>query len=188
MVYYVSFYARIVEALWFILPAYVANTVPVYVAKLPFLKNFSKPIDFGKSFKGKRIFGDNKTYRGLIFGVLIGTLVGILQTNFQIPANNFFHSANLPEMTPQLALMLSFGALIGDMVGSFVKRRVGFKPGQHAPLLDQVNFIFGAYFFSYLLTFRIDYDQFFVVLIITPTIHLFFNFIAWLYKLKKEPW
>jgi CDP-2,3-bis-(O-geranylgeranyl)-sn-glycerol synthase len=183
-----SIYIRIIEALWFILPAYVANSAPVQVTKIPYLEKFSTPIDFGKRFKGKRIFGDSKTWRGLVLGVLFGTLIGILQTYFQGDASEFFKAATLPEMSPQLAFMLSFGALIGDLVGSFVKRRMGFEPGAHAPLLDQLNFIFGAYFFAYLLTFTIDYDQFFVVLVITPTIHLFFNFIAWIYKLKKYPW
>lgn len=183
-----SIYIRIIEALWFIFPAYVANSVPVQVSKIKILEKFSRPVDFGRSWQGKRIFGDSKTWRGLIFGVLFGTLVGILQTYFQVDAGGFFTGAILSEMSPQLAFMLSLGALIGDLVGSFVKRRLGFQPGVHAPLLDQLNFVFGAYFFAYFLTFTIDYDQFFVVLVITPTIHLFFNFIAWIYKLKKQPW
>ncbi len=91
-------------------------------------------------------------------------------------------------MTMQLGFMLSTGALVGDLVGSFVKRRVALAPGDPAPLLDQLNFVFGAYFFSYLLTLTIDYEQFFVILLITPTLHLFFNAIAWIYKLKKNPW
>ncbi len=188
MAFYSSFYLRILEALWFILPAYVANTIPVYIARLPYLKKFSRPIDFGKSWGGVRIFGDHKTWRGLFFGVLLGTSVGILQSYLQGNAAIFFRTAFLPEMYVALAFMLSLGALVGDIVGSFVKRRLGFKPGSHAPLIDQFNFVFCAYLFFYLLTNTIDYDQFFVVLIITPTIHLFFNFIAWLYHWKRQPW
>ena len=174
-------YDRIIEALWFILPAYMANALPLHFVRIPYLRDFSTPVDFGWTFQGKRIFGNGKTWRGLIFGVLGGTLIALLQIYFQGGAVGFFRTATLPEMTLQLGFMLSLGALVGDLIGSFVKRQAGFKRGEHAPLLDQLDFVFGAYFFSYLLTFVIDYDQFFVVLIITPSVHLFFNFIAWIY-------
>lgn len=182
-----TIYIRIIEALWFILPAYVANSVPVQIAKIPYFEKFSQPVDFGKSFKGKRIFGDNKTFRGLIFGILFGTLTAFFQFYFHEQAEIFFKTS-LPEITLIHGFMLSLGALVGDLIGSFVKRRVDLAPGAPAPLLDQLNFVFGAYFFSYLLTKQIDYDQFFVLILITPTIHLFFNAIAWLYRLKKNPW
>ncbi len=180
-------YISIVEALWFILPAYVANSAPVQIAKIPYLEKFSKPVDFGKSWRGARIFGDSKTWRGLIFGILFGTIFAAIQVYLHDDANLFFKTS-LPIMTIQLGFMLSAGALVGDLVGSFVKRRVALAPGDPAPLLDQLNFVFGAYFFSYLLTWTIDYEQFFVILLITPTLHLFFNAIAWIYKLKKNPW
>lgn len=182
-----SVYIRIIEALWFILPAYVANSVPVQIAKIPFLEKYSQPVDFGKTFQGRRIFGDSKTWRGLIFGIFFGTIVAIIQFYFQVTASEFFGTTSLPKMSLELGFMLSVGALIGDLISSFVKRRVGLGPGEPAPLLDQLNFVFGAYFFSYFLV-GIDYEQFFVVLFITPTLHLFFNALAWIYKLKKNPW
>ena len=186
---------RILYALWFILPAYVANSVPVNVSKIREFDFLGKPIDGGRKWKGARIFGDGKTWRGLIAGVFAGTVVGFLQYIFQSDANIFFSNllrskdVLLPQMSLELAFMLSAGALFGDMVASFVKRRTGLERGDPAPLLDQLDFVFGAFFFAWLLNRAyLDYDRFFVVVVITPGIHLFSNFIAWFWKLKRDPW
>jgi len=61
-------------ALWFIFPAYCANAVPVIFGG-------GRPVDFGKIFlDGKPILGSHKTLRGFFSGLLVGTLVGFLQT------------------------------------------------------------------------------------------------------------
>ena len=56
----------IVEALKFIFPAYCANGTPV-------LAGGGTKMDFGRNFvDGKRIFGNNKTFRGFFFGWGVG--------------------------------------------------------------------------------------------------------------------
>ena len=40
--------------------------------------------------------------------------------------------------------MLAIGSLLGDLVGSFIKRRLDIGRGAKAPILDQYNFIGGA--------------------------------------------
>ncbi|MEA3255007.1 MAG: CDP-2,3-bis-(O-geranylgeranyl)-sn-glycerol synthase [Candidatus Altiarchaeota archaeon] len=191
-------YSMIIEALWFILPAYMANSAPVNVSKIKFLEKYGKPIDGKRRWFGVRILGDGKTWRGLVAGIIAGTLMGFIQITIQPSLESYFTS--LPSMTLPLAFMLSTGALVGDMIASFVKRRTGFKPGDPAPLLDQLDFVFGALFFAWLWSCltagrwqgvfedMIGYDRFFVVVIISPVIHLFANFIAWFWKLKKQPW
>ena len=66
-------------ALWFFLPAGVANMAPVFADKIPALRNWTLPLDFGHKFHGKRIFGDNKTWRGLLLGIVLSTVVLGLQ-------------------------------------------------------------------------------------------------------------
>ncbi len=184
----------ILQALWFILPAYFANAMPVQFSKVKQLEKYGKPIDGGRSWMGVRILGDGKTWRGLTVGIMIGCVVGILQTIFQSDVAALIGKAlgdadvMLPEMSFGLALMLSIGALAGDMVASFFKRRAGLTPGDPAPLLDQLDFVFGAFLFTWLLTQKIDQDLFFVLVVITPIVHLIANFIAWIWKLKKNPW
>ena len=63
----------IVEALKFIFPAYCANGTPV-------LAGGGTKMDFGKNFvDGKRIFGNNKTFRGFFFGWGVGFGVGLVE-------------------------------------------------------------------------------------------------------------
>ncbi len=49
--------------LYFMLPAYVANMMPVFARKIPIL---GSPIDMGKRYRGFRLLGKKKTWRGLI--------------------------------------------------------------------------------------------------------------------------
>jgi len=188
----------IIEALWFIFPAYLANSAPVDVSQIRFLKKYGKPIDGGKTWRGKRIFGDGKTWRGLYAGIIAGTLMGLIQTTIQPSLANDY--SNLPQMTVALAFMMSLGALIGDMVESFLKRRLNLKPGAPLPLLDQLDFVFGAVFFAWLWVVfstghitgafenMLGWSRFLLILLITPLMHLITNFIAWAWKLKKDPW
>ena len=68
----------IAQSLYFIFPAYCANAIPV-------LFGGGLPIDFGKNFvDGKPLFGAHKTFRGFFSGLLIGTLIGIVQSNLPI--------------------------------------------------------------------------------------------------------
>ena len=142
---------------------------------------------------GVRIFGDGKTWRGFFSAIIAGSVIGLVQMSIQQQAGIFLQNSinqplNLPQMSIELGFMLSLGTMIGDMAASFVKRRVGMAPGDPAPLLDQLNFVFGAFFFAWLLTGSVNEDYFIILLVITPVVHLTGNFIAWLWKLKKEPW
>ncbi|HSX05849.1 MAG TPA: CDP-archaeol synthase, partial [Candidatus Saccharimonadales bacterium] len=69
----------ILFALWFFLPAALANGVPVLVVKIPGLAKLEAPMDFGLSYRGKRILGAHKTWRGFIAGVLTSILTLWLQ-------------------------------------------------------------------------------------------------------------
>ncbi|RLI91355.1 MAG: CDP-2,3-bis-(O-geranylgeranyl)-sn-glycerol synthase [Candidatus Altiarchaeales archaeon] len=185
---------RLIDAIWFILPAYFANMTPVHVAKLSFLEPLGKPMDFGKKIFGKRIFGDGKTWRGFFAGIIVGTLVSYIQTisqkEIELILQNLLNDQNfhLPLMNIELAFMLSLGAMVGDIAGSFIKRQSGLKRGDPAPLLDQLDFVFGAVFFSWLLLRKINYERFYVLILVTPVLHVITNFIAWIYKLKRKPW
>jgi hypothetical protein len=66
-------------ALWFFLPAAVANMIPIFVAKWPYVRNWNAPIDCGLTFRGKRVLGSHKTWRGLAAGIILATLALWLQ-------------------------------------------------------------------------------------------------------------
>jgi CDP-2,3-bis-(O-geranylgeranyl)-sn-glycerol synthase len=160
----------IAQALYFILPAYCANAIPV-------LFGGGLPMDLGRNFiDGKPLFGAHKTFRGFFSGLFIGALIGIIQSNLPL-----FQSPNM-----LLGFVLSLGGLIGDLVHSFVKRRLNFPPGASFPVADQLDFVIGALFFSLFIS-PPSMSVFLIVLIVTPPMHLFTNFIAYRLKVKKEP-
>lgn len=160
----------IIEALTFIFPAYCANAIPVITGGGP-------PLDLGKNFiDGKPIFGKNKTFRGFFSGLIVGALVGFVESVF----------LGYPIF---LGLFLSLGALIGDLTGAFVKRRLGLSPGDLLPVVDQVDFIIGAILFSLSLYLpALSWELIITVLIVTPPIHLLTNFAAYKLGLKSNPW
>ncbi|MEM3783556.1 MAG: CDP-2,3-bis-(O-geranylgeranyl)-sn-glycerol synthase [Candidatus Bathyarchaeia archaeon] len=159
----------VLEALKFIFPAYVANAVPVLVGG-------GLPLDFGKNFyDGKPIFGKNKTFRGFFFGLTIGTLVGLVEAFF------------FTEYPISFGFLLSLGALLGDLAGAFLKRRIGLTPGELLPVVDQIDFIIGA--LAFFLPFNVlSLELALTVLLITPPLHIVTNFTAYKMGLKSNPW
>jgi CDP-2,3-bis-(O-geranylgeranyl)-sn-glycerol synthase len=160
----------IIEAIKFIFSAYCANAVPV-------LAGGGVPMDFGKKFfDGKPIFGKNKTFRGFFFGLAVGTGVGLLESVV----------FNYPLL---FGLLLSLGALFGDLAGAFVKRRLGIAPGGLLPVVDQVDFVVGAILFSFPVALQmLSVELVLAVLIVTPPVHLVTNFAAYKLRLKGNPW
>jgi len=166
-----SLITLIIESLKFIFPAYCANATPV-------LAGGGLPMDFGKNFSdGKRVFGKNKTFRGFFFGWAIGIMVGLVE-------GAVFGFASYSVL---FSILTPLGALLGDLTGAFMKRRLNIAPGGLLPVVDQIDFVVGALVFA--LPLAIIYWQLAVaVLIITPPIHLLTNYVAYKLKLKSNPW
>jgi CDP-2,3-bis-(O-geranylgeranyl)-sn-glycerol synthase len=172
-----------VTTLYFILPAYFSNGSGL-------LFGGGLPVDFGKSDKnGIRWIGDGVTWRGLFAGTIIGTLTGALQGLIgpEIIANfgqNIITpiATNLPHGI-LIGFLLGFGALLGDAIGSFLKRRLGIGRGKPAPILDQLDFIIVALI---LVSFVVELNLICVVLaiILTLILHLVTNTGAYLLGIK----
>jgi len=60
---------------YFMLPAYFANMAPVIMKNI--FKNLAFPIDLNKKINNKPIFGKNKTFRGLFFGILFAIIISL---------------------------------------------------------------------------------------------------------------
>jgi CDP-2,3-bis-(O-geranylgeranyl)-sn-glycerol synthase len=173
----------LVESIWIILPAYAANGL------VPLIKG-KKPIDGGrKLYDGMPVFGKGKTWEGLVFGCFIGSLIGLVE-EFAFPYLPWEISPiplNIVPMSLIMGFFLGLGAMLGDMGGSFIKRRLKLKRGQAAPLLDQDDFVVGALVFASFLT-QIKIEWVVLLLIITPLFHLIANVVAYMAKIKNEPY
>lgn len=178
----VDIWLEFISALWILIPAYAANGFP------PLAKGIH-PIDFGKKLRTHRIFGSNKTYEGFIVGLMAGTFYGISISILYPLANAYANQwgISLPLMTPFIGFMISLGALVGDMGGSFIKRRLDMKPGSNIPVLDQANFVIGAVLFSFWLTY-ISIWMFIIMIVFTLVIHRIACILGYLLRLKKVPW
>jgi len=159
----------ILEALLYILPAYIANSSAVV-----FGGGF--PLDMGKSFRGKRILGDGKTVKGTFFGIVCGSLTGFLVS---LAINN--------SLFLFLGLLVSTGAILGDIFASLLKRRSGVDRGGPVPVLDQLDFVIGAVLLGSVLRVP-SLEALTLILIVTPFIHLFTNVVGYFSGLKDKPW
>ncbi len=159
----------VLEALFYILPAYIANSSAVVFGG-------GAPLDMGKSFNGNRVLGDGKTFKGTFLGVLCGFLTGIIL--WLVIDNSVFLF---------LGLLVSVGALGGDIFASFLKRRTGVERGGPVPVLDQLDFVIGAVLIGSFLR-APSLEALTLILIVTPFIHLLTNIIGYSLGLKDKPW
>jgi len=145
-------------------PAYVANAVPV-------LCRGRRAID---SLVGEGTFGRHKTWRGLVCGVVGGLLTGFLLSPFT-------------PLTPLDGLLQGLGAMAGDLLGSFVKRRLSLREG--APFFtDATTFIALAVLFDYPLWPYWEWVGGSLFLLATLAVHRLTNVGAFLLGLKARPW
>ncbi len=173
----------VVDAIWLMLPAYVPNSSAVLFAG-------KTPIDFGRTFiDGKRIFGPGKTWRGLFGGTLVGVILGLLLQLIEESAH-----LGLPTFDPiYVVVTLALGAMLGDLIKSFFKRRLGLSRGRPLPLADQLDFVIGAWVLTYLFfpewfVHNFTLPVIVVVLVLSPLIHLAVNFVGYKLGKKQEPW
>ncbi|MBU1111992.1 MAG: CDP-archaeol synthase [archaeon] len=166
----------ILKALYFFLPAYFANMAPVIFRKIPLL---GIPIY-------EKWFGKNKTWRGLIVGVLLGT--GIFFIQRLLYTNNLMADWVLIDYsgyTFLLGLLLALGAILGDMVESYFKRKKGLKPGKPWIPWDQLDFVLGAIILS-AFVYVPDILVIVILLLISPLLHILVNHIAYWLKIRKS--
>ena len=183
--------AEILLAVWFFLPAYVANPVAA-------LLGGGTPVDFGRSLRdGHRVLGAGKTWRGLAGGIGTGVVLGFLL--------HVAGSAVSPALSfgPGLAaagtaiVLLAVGALLGDLAGAFTKRRLGKARGAPVLGLDQYDFVAGA--IAVLLLVDRDWwlarywqgDAIYglaLIIVITPLLHRAVNILGYRMGTKREPW
>ena len=178
-------------ALWSFVPAFAANPCAV-------LLGGGTPVDFGRNLRdGERLFGDGKTWRGLVGGTLSAAVLG---TFLSVLASLMAPGSAWPYGTPTEALgisaLLGLGALLGDLWGAFVKRRLRKPRGSKAPGLDQYDFVLGALaVIAFVPAWSVR--RFFAgdallgllaIILITPALHRAVNIVGYRMGRKHEPW
>ena len=99
----------------------VSNGTPV-VAKRLLGSKLARPLDGGTMFRdGRPWFGTSKTVRGIILAVLATT-----------------GAASLLGLGWKTGALVGAMAMVGDLIASFVKRRLGLDSSSQAIGLDQI--------------------------------------------------
>ena len=183
-----------VGVLWLLLPAYVANAI----ATIP--RGRGPPMDFGRvwSRDGRRVLGPSKTWSGFLFGGFVAMPVGLLEAWLILLAPPDLRI--VPQLAPTVlaavpvVALLTFGAMTGDALGSFVKRRLGRESGARTIFLDQLPFVLvpialglAAYPGLFVAVFA-SWEAVLWLLVYTLGLHAAFNWVGFTAGLKKVPW
>lgn len=132
-----------------LLPAMIANMVPVLLK----IKYWSTPID-------EKTFGKNKTRRGFLGAIIFGTLSYFLLVEYNMIAS----PGNLNSII-FIGFLFSFGAIGGDLIESFFKRKIDIKAGESWTPWDQIDYVLGAIILTYPI-FRYTFSQIIFMLIL----------------------
>lgn len=191
-----------IDSIVFILPAFFANASPTILGKGT---AFNGPIDCGRYWKGNedlgRILGDGKTIRGFIGGTLTGTLIsplvilllvffGETATYLSYSNQGVFYTLFKADDPYLISIIIGFlqstGALLGDLIGSFIKRRTGLKRGETFLFMDQLGFLFVALVLTFfVIPFPLEWVM--ILIPITFVVHIVMNLLGYIIGLQKVP-
>lgn len=151
--------------------------MPVIAGGLNLCPSLAKPIH-------AKWFGKSKTYRGFIFGISAAFIINLIPFGF-----GFYdiHKSAALIIFFWTTFTLSAGALLGDLVKSFFKRRMGIQSGRPWPPFDQLDYVIGALLFSYVINPQ-PLEVIIVLVFLSPLFSLLANITAYFLKLKKVWW
>lgn len=175
----------------------ILNMVWVRLQPGDFLKT---PMDRGRILSdGRRLFGENKTWKGFLGMIFLGALSGILWGLFlrgrAIEELNLFYRV-LPNTILWNALSGALGGAayaLAELPNSFLKRRLDIGPGKNPHglrriffiFLDQADSVIGCLI---LLRFFYAYDLIFFIsaVLLGAATHLALNMLLYFLKLRKN--
>jgi hypothetical protein len=196
----------LLQALWLALPVVVAGVVHMLAVKRDWLPALRIPLDGGRSWRGARLFGDNKTWRGVVIMVAGCSLLGALQGLAGswawgaglLPGD---HSAwglgtgLLAQVTGHALVfaLIGVGYVVGELPNSFLKRRLAIRPGSTEKglagrfffLLDQADSVLAALLLAKL-CFGWSWPFCLAGIVALTALHLTFNAVTFLIKLRRN--
>jgi hypothetical protein len=114
------------------LPILISGVIFIYILNNEYFPWLDIPLDFNISIKGIRIFGANKTFRGLVLMPLLTFFATLIITLAVTAVHNGTQTTIFPFTFSKLYLspLLGLAYVIGEMPNSFLKRRFGIMPGK----------------------------------------------------------
>ena len=175
--------------------------VPVlglYLAHAPVLRHdlfprLDRPLDRGATFRGRRVFGDNKTWRGAIVmggGVFVAAIALSAWPAYWDALPDGIRSAGPVPFGALLAL----GVVVGELPNSFVKRQLGIGPGAHrrsaagivVAIVDQGDLVLGAWI-CLLPIWVMSVAQAALAFVVVTGVHMAINVIGFWIGARRSP-
>ncbi len=182
---------------YILLPLILAGVSNMIFVKINFLGFLKIPIDRNVTLKdGKRLFGDNKTWKGF-FGMILFTAFWTSVLVFFIPdALNFVFTVIEKNALSVFILgaFLGFAYVLFELPNSYIKRRLSIEPGKSGKgflkylfmLVDQADSVLGCALVLYFL-YAISLSLTIQLIIIGTLVHYIINVILFFVKLKSQP-
>jgi CDP-2,3-bis-(O-geranylgeranyl)-sn-glycerol synthase len=178
-----------VDAIWVFLPVLGAALAHAPVLTLDLFPGLKRPLDGGARFRGRRLFGDNKTWRGafvMVTGVLVAALL-LWRWDWwrsQLPGG-------IRDAGPVVyGLLLGIGLVLGELPNSFLKRQLGVAPGTQRnallTLYDQADFVLVVWVVLLPLWAMAPWQAAFVFAVVTA-VHLVINVVGYAIGARTAP-
>lgn len=147
-----------------------ANAAPI-LFRVALKDQFSLAVDFGlKLPDGKPVFGHSKTWRGVIAAILVT-----------------FSAAWFLNYPPVVGIIVGLYAVLGDLLSSFIKRRLAMPPSSMAVLLDQIpESLLPALMMKH--TFQLDFFSVILLVIVFTVIELILSKVLFKWGIRRRPY
>ena len=142
------------SALWVFVPVLGAAVLHAPVLTFDLFRSLKRPLDIGATFRGRRLFGDNKTWRGALFMASGTALAAVVLTRW--PAFRDALPDAVADASPVLwGALVGLGVVVGELPNSFLKRRLDIAPGTQLRtarglaliVFDQADLVPGVWLF-----------------------------------------
>ncbi len=166
--------------------------------RMPASRRLLVPLDGGARFRGKRVFGENKTVRGFVVMVpAAAATFALLHFTLSRVAPSIVADLWRLDTTGYAALgaWAGLGFMLGELPNSFVKRQLDVAPGMAPPgrigtvvtfIVDRVDSIIGM-LVAISLVVPTPWMTWVYVLVIGPGIHLAFSVLLYRIGVKARP-
>jgi CDP-diglyceride synthetase len=181
------------SVLWVFVPVLGAPVLHAPVLTFDLIRGLKKPLDFGASVGGRRLFGDNKTWRGAVV-----MLVGVMAAAALLSLWPWYWH-HLPGEIQDAGqwlygFLLGLGVVVGELPNSFLKRRMGIGPGTQRKtaggvllsIYDQADFVL-AIWVLLLPIWTMSVAQAAIAFVVVTVVHLGINVVGYAVGARTAP-
>lgn len=184
---------KILEMYITMLSIILGGILNMLFCKTKIYQKYNIPIDFGKTYKGKQIFGNNKTWIGfismIVFCIITQILWGFICKLFSLQNNLYINYQNNIYTNFILGFCFGFLYMLFELPNSFIKRRLNIKPGKTENklffVIDQIDSLIGVMLVLFF-TSNINFITYLNYVILGGITHIIINLCLYKLKIRKN--